>query len=375
MRKNALKPGLSIVELIIAISIFSILGLMAVTIFVNVTRMQGRIALENAIYEDARFMMSRISREIRNNAVDYEEYFNQTVGTDPEFGDLYGCYAAMFYDPGKSSGQNLNISVTAADPGSFGAFCGNGEPYTGPESCTLYRPSLDENKGEFPYEESKAFNDNGNIYNAFKNAKKEAVGIRDNLVTQPELYLISRDGKQKTLFARKQTGAGPDEYALGMLKLRGDDPDNNGITDIWTGCGGNADNHCCAEGFDCPAKVSGGLENLRASLAASANLYQGFIPISPLRTNITDLRFIIKPLEDPRKAFAELDNREHPRVTIWLTVEPSDQQKRRYGNPDNAPALTLQTTVSPRIQTEVESYLGAKTQTKCGPLGAGLLYN
>jgi prepilin-type N-terminal cleavage/methylation domain-containing protein len=43
--------GLTLVEILVAVSLFSTVGLMALTVFINITRIQGRLSLENAISE------------------------------------------------------------------------------------------------------------------------------------------------------------------------------------------------------------------------------------------------------------------------------------------------------------------------------------
>ena len=76
------KKGFTLVEVILATSIFALVAIIGVIIFVNVTRIQRRIALENSLYEDGRFMMERLAREIRYNTIDYEEYYNKLVEYD-----------------------------------------------------------------------------------------------------------------------------------------------------------------------------------------------------------------------------------------------------------------------------------------------------
>ncbi|MGL5830762.1 MAG: PilW family protein [Candidatus Altimarinota bacterium] len=360
MRKNDFKNqqnGLTIVELLVAIGIFTIVGLMAVNIFVNITRIQGRLSLENAIYEDARFMMERISRSIRSNAIDYEEYFNKAIDSNNQFGDLYGCYAAQFYNPGEQiEGQDLDSGGVAAIPGELGAFCSDGELYSG-QDCTVYKPSLDINTGFYPYNgKSLAVTPEGENSNAF--CPVEQIGVVSCDGTEPtypqeSLYLISPDGKRKTIFGLK-TINGP-ERALSLLELTGQDGNNDGISEKWSGCTGD---FCCSEGFDCT--LTSPSTTLEDTLAQGP-IYEGFIPISPLRTNVKNITFYVLPVEDPRKAFAEEDVIYNPRVIVVLTVTPTLAQLNRYGDPGNVPELTLQTTISSRIQTEVKSYLGNDT--------------
>jgi len=309
--------------------------------------------LENAIYEDARFMMERMSREIRNNAIDYEEYFNKNYtpdGTNPfEYGHLYGCYAAQFYNPGK----NL-----AAGDDSLGALCNDGSAVTGTSSCTIYRPSLDINTGVNPFvgrsgsllaSDASAFCSNTSLGNKVKDCTTPGSNLVD------ELYLIDKTGRTKTIFAKKETNTTP-EHALAVVKLNGEDADINGNSDgifqKWQGCSSGANQFCCASGFDCA-----GIASVESTLGSAAGLYKGFVPISPLRTDVVNLSFIVTPVEDPRKAFAETDILAQPKVTITLTVKPSASELSKYDGME-VPEITLQTTISSRIQSEVKSYTG-----------------
>ncbi|MBD3270554.1 prepilin-type N-terminal cleavage/methylation domain-containing protein [Candidatus Peregrinibacteria bacterium] len=391
------QKGLSLVEMLIAISIFTAAGLLATNILVNINRIQGRITLENAIYEDARFMMERISRAIRNNAIDYEEYFSRGLETNSvknEIGAYFGCYAAQFYDPGigaKNENPATNVSGLS-NPGDLGAICVNSTPpgarYTG-TGCTLFRPSVDKNTGSFPfigYTKYQGLNLSGNQANsnAFcallqNSSSHQDFWERDSSNGNPitcdgneetynmnKLFLISRDGTRKTIFASKTINSSPDENALAKIELVGEDENNDGITEKWQNCTSNQ--FCCANGYDCDLGTAG-TETLDSDGLDGTTLsdrYKGFIPISPLRTNVKELRFQIRPVEDPHKAFAEGEI-EQPRVTITLTVEPTEAMLSRYvnANRDLAPEITIQTTVSSRVLSEINSYRGPESNDAC----------
>jgi hypothetical protein len=87
-------------------------------------------------------------------------------------------------------------------------------------------------------------------------------------------------------------------------------------------------------------------------------VFENFVPLSPMRTNIIDLKFIVSPLEDPYKAFAETDPLAgtliQPHITVILTVEPSASETQDYIGP--IPRKTLQTTIYSQVRQNVESY-------------------
>jgi type II secretory pathway pseudopilin PulG len=348
------RESFTLVEMLIATMIFVIVGLMGVTIFVNVMRVQRRVTLENQIYEDARFMMERISREIRLNTVDYEEYFNVEVLGD-YYGSNTGCYASTFYHPGT--------------PNAFGAVCSVAG--TGGDCEVIDKNSLDVNTGQNPYSGADNGVEDTVDNNAFcveylpniapGPASLDCVGDTSNV--KDRLYLINPQGNKKTLIARQRVNATPtNEYAVALARLRGRDEDQDGITEVWKANPGDT-GYYCDSGFECPPTL-----DLVANLDDANNKYQGAVPFTPQRTTVTQLQFIVAPVEDPRKAFAETAVNEgiqqQPHVTVIMTVEPAADQLIGYaGDP---PSITLQTTITSRVYNEVKSYLGP--YSPCDPL-------
>ncbi len=365
------KKGFTLIEVTIASTIFTIVSLIGVMVFVNITRTQRRITLENAIYEDGRFMMERLGREIRQNAIDYEEYYNKLV-EEGVYGEKYGCYASRFYNPGSDGPENGKLGTyciaTAINPGP-----------TTPEQnpgCTIDKTTLDINTGQNPYlginfPNSTSQDANGMCDKNFPGSCTTPLDIA--LHKQSELYLIDPEGKRKMVFALKTFNDIPVvEKALSVVEIDGVDSNQDGIFETWTGSGmGQCTTPlCCASGYDCSDLQTNGqtLEDSLDATAPNIDLFEGFIPISPLRTHVKDLKFYISPLEDPRKAFAESTVadavQQQPHVTIVMTLEPAHSELTNFaGNP---PSVTLQTTVSSRVYNEVTSFTG---EGVCGVSG------
>lgn len=375
-KKSKKREAFTLVEVLIAASIFTIVSLIGINVFVNVIRIQRRVTLENAIYEDARVMMERIAREIRSNTVDYEEYYNKAMdqeggfasitglGTKNPYGNRYGCYAKRFYNPGTGGPENKN----------FGAMCADGSTVSSNPDCIIDKTTLDINTGQNPFagfstvspdkdpQSANAFCDYS--YSGDINCGKAA---DDDHNVQDELYLVNSLGTQKTIFASKEITpavagppAVPAEHALALLRLTGQNLDNDSVNERWRSCvitvaPGN--DFCCSPGFDCGTIApTSSLEDTKNYNAT--NLYQGFVPISPTRTNVVSLKFIVAPIEDPRKAFSETDPamgvQQQPHVTVILTVRPS--AAAGAGFTEDLPQITVQTTVTSRVYNEVKSY-------------------
>jgi prepilin-type N-terminal cleavage/methylation domain-containing protein len=337
MRNKKAKRGFTLVELLIATSIFSVFLVAIVTLTINMYRDSKRIELEEQMYQDMRALMRQITVMVEGNAIDYEEYFRAQSG-DAEFAGLsgvggnyaYGDYAKRFYDFGSD--------------GAPGILCNSGIAVELDPGCTIDRGTIDLNVGQNPIDDLP---ENGN---AFCGAFAACPGVMDSLHEQDQLYLINANGTRKTILALEPVERDPGtgavvENALSTLWLTGSDSDGDDITDTWA----------------ISDEFNGAIGDMVADLggAKGENLvYNGFIPISPLRTNITSLKFYISPLEDPYKGFAETDVSSgtlvQPHITVVMTAEPSVMERLDYfGLP---PTETLQTTIYSDVRLNVRSY-------------------
>ena len=352
IRKIQARQGFTLAEVLIATTVFTVATVIGVTVFVNVLRIQRKVILENAIYEDGRFMIERIAREIRQNTIDYEEYYRASA--ELKHGQAFGCYAERFYNPG-TNGIGAVCSIPAG-----------GDPAANP-GCIIDKNTLDINTGQNPYEGTGFADMRG--ANAFCDEKYHTDNPPDcdptmtnSLHKQKELYLINPAGTQKTYLSRKKVDTIEDEYAVALLRLIGKDIDTDGITEAWVD---DSDPdplvmdyfEFCAPGYGCL-----GVDDLTANLSGADLLdkYVGFVPITPLRTNVIDLNFYVSPLEDPKKAYAETvpadGIQQQPHVTVVLSLQPASSEMDVYAS--DPPVITLQTTVTSRAYNGVESYLG-----------------
>jgi len=350
------KKGFTLVELIIATGIFAVFLTSIVTVIVDIYRSSRRITLEYQIYQDLRIMVKQISTLLENNTLDYEEYYRDAVGgdlftksTDGRY--LYGDYGKLFYDfgmggPGGLLGEGAYCQGWESDP--------TLTPANNP-NCVIDKTTVDKNTGKNP---PIAILGNSASANALC-GPKTIVGVcpadTSSFNMQSQLYLINDLGDKKTILSLEPVtktidGVSHTENVLSTVWFNGLDTDSDDIPDDWF----------VGNEFD-TALGDAGNGYLIADLVTDkdvANVYRNFSPISPLRTNILDLKFYISPLEDPYKAFAETDpavgTLVQPHITIVMTVEPSASELTNYIG--TIPRQTIQTTIYSKVNKEVPSY-------------------
>jgi type II secretory pathway pseudopilin PulG len=299
------RKSFTLIELILATMIFTFLIVSASTVFVQIMRAHQRNNVENYLVTESRYLMERIVREIRKGTVDYEEYYSKDPDTlnASEYGLNYGSYAKQFFDPGTRHDGDTDV---------YGYNC-NGGSCSNPEDIT--QSTIDNEIGTNPYNGT-----NVDSYTAVTKNSASAIGD----YRSSNLYLISSSGREKTYFIYSGT-------QLSLLKMTGDDTDQNGVVDKWN----------CADGFG-PGAEADKIED------------DDFVNITPNDIEIVALKFSIHPLEDPYKAFAEpKSERFQPRITINMILEPKEQG---VITDDNEPTIEVQTTVSSQVYYNLPSY-------------------
>ncbi len=367
------KRGFTLLEVLIAASIFAIVGVLATTIFTNLNRDKQRITSRSLLYDDAQFILDELSRKIISNTIDYEEYHNQLV-LQGKPGMNFGRYAAKFY---------YNLKNGTAD-------CVDQLKDDNKKSCvnTGKNPSsggLPDNANAFYASGVAPMGDSANIFCKgflpFHTSTKYHACVK-------QLFLIDGSANQKTLIARERIDWGsaskPQEsFILAQISMIHPETSDKKITfqklyTCKTSSCSNKKSVDPSQFINMPSKPSASIELLIPDvkdLEATSEIPKGatipdqnliakayekdFIPFTPSRINVKDISFYITPVEDPNKAFAEANenvgmktNIHQPKVTIVLTVEPISNV--RYGT--KHPLVTVQTTVSPGTFSEVLSY-------------------
>lgn len=329
------RRSVTLVELLIAASIFAMLLLSASTIFVNMIRTQKRAAIENYLATEGRFLMERMVREIRKGTPDYEQYYRikvkgDKIGTEKLYGRSFGSYAFNFFDHGSDN------NTTYAD---YRYKCQDGSPGPCVSPNNTDTDTLDNDTGKNP---TSPIDENAEqSETAFKTGGAPSTADYEN----PELYLIDSLGKTKTLFSIKNG-------AIWMLRLNGKDDDQDGIAENWV-C--DADFRVINNTPEVECKWTKNISNPSETGTKETITEADFVSITPKSIKVTDLHFAIYPAEDPYKAFYESKKwRTQPRITIVMTLESKDNTGIFGAN--QPPKVTVQTTVSSQVYYNIPSY-------------------
>ncbi|MBI5414031.1 prepilin-type N-terminal cleavage/methylation domain-containing protein [Candidatus Peregrinibacteria bacterium] len=323
--------GFTLIELLIAIVIVVIaVGTISAT-SVNLFRGSKREIASNTLFEETRVLLDRISREIRMNTVDYDEYFNHKhnmiigeslpVANENQYGLYYREYFKRFF----------YISPVA------GGSCAPVYDFNDPQRYTMNKEDpcypQDSNEGYFStIGENTVANDDWDAVALGRDAENNIQFGQD------ELYLMSSDGKQKTVIKKIDT------TRVGLLVLDLSDRCNN------NDFSNNFPNNCS------PQPQADAVDDSHYdSWWSNPDFLSGFIPISPLDIEITGLKFFISPADDPRKEYNTDDpaERVHPNVTILLSSKVSPSVAKQFEGEGDEPSITLETTISSRIYNDV----------------------
>lgn len=364
-----MRKGFTLTEVLVAMSLFAVVATIATTVLMDIVQLERKSSVQNAIYEDARLIFQQISNEIQAGTIDYEEYYSMNVvqkkklpAEGPYYGINYGVYASRFFDPGKSHDPAPNN--VAKNPDDLGVECSFPDPLLADKDCEIYfTNSADFDTGQNPYEGS------GLAWNAASSVCDSKVlvpcAVLSNVMS--ELYLIDSSGTHKTILAKKKMTVTDD--AIGIVRMTGHDLDQNGIVDVF-GC----DPEFICEKANIFSAIKYPFIQNMAAAAGSAYLATNnislpkqsdlndpfdpnvshFIPITPQRVSVKDLKFIINPLEDPYRAYSEENMQTHPTVTVVMTLGLSAKAKKDY--PGDFADITIQTTVAVGVIGKIDSY-------------------
>ncbi len=151
-------------------------------IFLNISRTNKKIEIQEYVFTEASAALEKMLREVSRSTVDYSEYYSmQVLGGTNYYGQNYGIYGALFYDPGTDGGPH-DVSWDGGD----GIYCDDGvSEYFFTEDCDDFLvDSYDLDTGTNPYD-GLATDD----YNAFCEGSGDCDSVLESV--RDELYLIN----------------------------------------------------------------------------------------------------------------------------------------------------------------------------------------
>jgi len=353
--KNFLKnKGFTLVEVLIAVSLFAVVATVSTTIYMDIVNLERKSVIQEVFYEDGKIILQQIANLIQNGAVDYEEYFSKYVVADKHtdtkhFGRNYGVYSSRFYDPGKSLD-----GTESKNPEDLGVECSY--PKNNPlDDCEIiYTLSTDLNTGQNPFKSKDSDPSRSNAFCDNPQGVGNPICTDSSIGFVNELFLINASGTEKTIIAKQKTGSNADnDYAIAMIKLQGIDLDQNGVIDTWT----------CFDEYTCDeSEVKAQIDNSTPirlpsfqNLEAPYDLRTShFVPISPKRSSVKELKFIISPVEDPFKAYNETTMQIHPSVTVIIKLGLTAEEQKNY--PGEMQDIILQGTFTSGVLSKVNAY-------------------
>lgn len=319
--KGNKQDGFTIIELMVALTVLTLLALFAGRTYLNYIAAARDLKAANLVYEEARFLMERMVREVRQNGIDFEEYFSRNVLENANYGQAYCAYDLIFYDAGFdgdifTTSDNESLGMRNEDLG-----------YVAPLATPLQ-------------DELYLVNIAGNERTYLKRIERDVDG---NLIGKvATIKLIGKDfGSDNVNSADPfNNGDAPD------LTCEPDARENDGLIDTW---------HCDPD-FPCTTDTP-----VNVGLNCDGYLHtvddDGFVDISPNAINVVDLKFIITPADDPWKAYNVNEVQIQPHVTIQFTAQ-ANPDIVATSDPTRIPSVTLTSTITTRNYDEIKSSCG-----------------
>ncbi len=319
----------TLVEVLITLTIFSLVAVVTVNLLVNGLRSARRIQAQVYLYSEAQALMDQIARDVQSKTVDYEAYYSRNVAGDTSWDTpTYGNYAKSFFDPGDGGYLPGPYSPTGDI---YGATCADGSEY--PADCSYPVSSEQDNDtGAHPYSGIDSdypidySTDDPTTMNAFCEGDTSCDDA--GIPFTDELILVNGAGDERSIYSRKLLDSSTTEYGLAHLLMLGTDSNNDGLEDTWD----------CSPDYPC----------------AGAPTIDEFISISPSNISVLSFNVLIAPSEDPYRAAGEADTQLQPQVTIIMEIGLSDD----YGSGliGDLPSILIQRTISTGVYSKVVSY-------------------
>lgn len=384
------KNSFTLIELLVTMTVFSIVLVITISLFLTMYR--GKMALDarQTLTRDSYFLLERLQTMMKDYTIDYEEYRNRqyawcssTWDATRNMDDACG----VFTHYGNVNSNYPQVSLWTAPHATqhrlFYCSSSNDLPNNGlgTDQYKVFWSSVGLSNGIEAYIKqclNKAKPTNianaflqsyGQYATLFTDVKDDvdsipwAVGDDDddalgNIVVPAitedpqELYLISRDGKERLFLRRKQTHSAEWStwYRLQVLQLRGFDAGVNhdfdtnhlgvydGVIDTWA-CDDSL-------GFKCSWDPVG--TSIYSWYRLPLDVNDGREDLTHDDIVISDWRLDVQPLSDPHLSWADTTAQINPYIKIFFTAKLSQENWKWKLTPEqiNQYTISLQTMFS-----------------------------
>jgi len=318
----------------ISITVLGLIMAISSSIYVNFFGSMRNLKAANNVYGEARFLMERVVREVRNGTIDYEEYYHQNLRKNllgeahdavrnETYAQEYCDYSLQFY------GEGDDNEIGTFDDEPTGELAVGALPAIGRLDGFTRIPSPIQN-------DLFLININGNERTYLKRIEKEVDGQIIGKVGI--LKLVGGDFGMDHIdaFASTSTNCSPD---LG---------ENDGRIDTWL----------CEDGFNCTPVITLTVEGCNGvaghTIVSDPNNpdENSFVDITPASLDIVDIKFIVSPMDDPRKAFNMNEVQIQPHVTVKIIARANPLMAAQFRT-EQIPDIILESTVSARAMNEI----------------------
>ena len=342
LNKKAL--GMSLVELLVGAGIFVMVMAISASAGLMIYKGKTKIQYTNTLYLETRFMMERMIRDVRVNTIDYYEYFSQNLDSYALDGGLSeisgygkhpGLYEMFFYFIPSSSDPKNDISNTSfswanddrSNDINVGVFNTNAD-----DDSTTENLEFTLIYSEFVNAlEDLAYSGNSTLLRRDGSTDDTTVFSLGDAHTKGELFLLSSDGLQKTIYRyNTELVEGEKRGFIEIAKMKLEDTDSgSAVKNEW---------------IDLYSQVGD---------ADYPRYDPTFVSVTPPSLSVTNFSFILSPRDDPKKSFAKAVDTNgktvqiQPHVVLKITAKLSEKSARGILGENNE--FTLQSSASSRV--------------------------
>lgn len=333
--------GFTLIEVLIATSIFSMIMIMVAQFYGNTFAGSRRAQAELQLYQSSRNAISLLADEMGHSTIDYQKYWERN-----EESSVAGFTAENTI---KTCDNPLQSIPPTPNPNGVAALfiaknyrfqCIDSEKNA---TVGLKNGRLDCSK-DSDYDDNPAYGQCPDAIEAGKASLwNSTIGNKWNgSASGSILFLVDESGEERTWFRKNNNNQ------LEILRLHGYDTDNDDVRETWI----------CEKNFECNGSVSDGTLTTGKK---PTTIDDGWLAITPATLSITTFDFIISPTKDPYKAFRNDNAQLQPHILLYFSAQPSDTILQKIGvktpvtagqNPP-PPQISLQTTITARVVNDL----------------------